>query len=61
MKKRKSKEINSTANKENICEKKMNMSSNRNTMNHNLFHEYQQHIEYHRETFPFATPPLNQE
>ena len=37
------------------------MSSNRNTMNHNLFRGYQQCVEYHRQTFPFATPPSYQE
>ena len=47
--------------KENICEKKVNMSSNRNTMNHNLFGGYQQYVEHHRQTFPFATPPSYQE
>ena len=39
----------------------MNLSSNRNTMNHNLFLGYQQYVEYHRQTFPFATPPSYQE
>ena len=47
--------------KENICEKTVNMSSKRNTMNNNLFRGYQQYAEYHRQTFPFATPPSYQE
>ena len=37
------------------------MSSNRNAMNHNLFRGYQQYVEHHRQTFPFATPPSYQE
>ena len=37
------------------------MSSNRNTMNDNLFRGYRQYVEYRRQTFPFATPPSYQE
>ena len=47
--------------KENICEKTVNMSSKRNTMNNNLFRGCQQYVEYHRQTFPFTTPPSYQE
>ena len=37
------------------------MSSNTNTMNHNLFRGYQQYVEHHRQTLSFATPPSYQE
>ena len=37
------------------------MSSNRNTMNHNLFRGYQQYVEHHWQTLSFATPPSYQE
>ena len=36
------------------------MSSNRNTMNHDLFRGYQKYVEYHQQTFAFATPPSYQ-